>query len=103
MDLFSPCLHQLPTVVREGSASHIHTGTHSGCHCSGRKAPERKRDHGYKHGWFLWGLIPRPHASVGLSHSCRELQGLWKVCSSLCPEGKENVFWPTWKSLLQIL
>ena len=66
-------------------------------------APERKRDHGYKHGWFLWGLIPRPHASVGLSHSCRELQGLWKVCSSLCPEGKENVFWPTWKSLLQIL
>lgn len=41
MDLFSPCLHQVQTVVRDGSAAHIHAGTHSGCHCSGKRAPER--------------------------------------------------------------
>ena len=68
-----------------------------------KKAPERKRDHGYKHGWFLWGLIPRPHASVGLRHSHHELQGLWEMCSSLCPEENENVFWPTRKFLLHFM
>lgn len=43
MDLFSPCLHQVPTVVREGFAPHIHAGTHSECHYSGKKGPREEK------------------------------------------------------------